>query len=166
MSMLGPGWRRVGSGWSWGGFGTWDALGPQWRFGFDLGLTVIMVEGCYLVWEGASVSSFLPQGALRLRSGCAGGCGGLAHWRWPTRGAPILTFPQRGEGTLWGGPSSLGRGGCQLFFTAGGAEIAGFCFNAEHAEGTELFLSIPCLNSYAGNQGFTAGNCLVYIHTR
>ena len=74
MAMPGPGWRRiywaggwVGSGWSWGGFWTWDALGPQWPFGFGLGLTVIMVEGCYLVWEGASVSSFLRWGPLRLR---------------------------------------------------------------------------------------------------
>ena len=136
MRMPGPVWRRicgaggwVGGGWPWGSYWTWDALGPQWRFGFGLGLTVIMVEGCYLVWEGASVSSFCggwPFDSALVRGGgerracpwgmayapnlppaggrdCAGvGSGGLAQGaRDGLPGGPHPNLPPAGGRDFW-----------------------------------------------------------------
>ena len=70
------------------------------------GLTVIMVEGCYPVWEGAGVSSFFAGGQSVSERRPWGDDGWVwlmgrtfgvldVSWR-GLPGAPILTFPQPG----------------------------------------------------------------------
>ena len=106
MSMSGPGWRRVGNGWSWGGFGTWDALGPQWRFGFGLGLTVItviMVEGCYLVWEGEVSVVFCGGWSFDFAQDARGwgAAGPSTRLRTGLPGGPHPNLPPAGGRDFW-----------------------------------------------------------------
>ena len=107
-------------------------LGPQWPFGIGLGLTVIMVEGCYPVWEGASVSSFLPWGAFDSAVLLGGGERRACPFGLAYPEAPILTFPRRGEGIFgllhsffWRGPIPFALSGVERSRRVGVGLISG-----------------------------------------
>ena len=114
------------------------------------GLTVIMVEGCYPVWEGAGVSSFFAGGQSVSERRPWGDDGWVwlmgrtfgvldVSWR-GLPGAPILTFPQPGGRDFGIAVPSAGEGTWHCCPLSRGRDF-GFAVPSA-AEGTLVLLSL------------------------